>query len=101
MRGDDDGIILKLEFEKAFDSVYYNFLLNTLECLLFGLKWRMWIKALLDSIKTYILVNGSAKEEFIFNKGFRQGDPLSPLLFNIMGEVFSTLVIKAKNKELI
>ena len=49
-------------------------------------KWRMWIKACLESARASILVNGLPTTEFNFGKGIRQGDPLSPLLFIMVME---------------
>lgn len=52
-------------------------------------------------MKASILVNGSPTEEFNFERGLRQGDPLSPYHFNIVGEVFHLLMENAKSKGLI
>lgn len=56
------------------------------------------MKAILESSRISLLVNGSPTDEFVPRKGLRQGDPLSPLLFNIMGEVLSRLLTRAKDK---
>ena len=63
------GIILKLDFEKAFDSVDWNFLLDTLNALGFGHKWISWIKMLISSVKASVLINGSPSKEFHMNLG--------------------------------
>ncbi|XP_063941514.1 uncharacterized protein LOC135149664 [Daucus carota subsp. sativus] len=93
--GRGKGFILKLDFEKAFDSVNWDFLFSTLEAMNFDQKWIRWIKSILESSRISVLVNGSPSKEFSPGKGLRQGDPLSPLLFNIVGEVLNSLMDKA------
>ncbi|XP_058222977.1 uncharacterized protein LOC131332700 [Rhododendron vialii] len=51
-----------------------------------GRKWVSWIKACVTSATMSILINGSPSFEFKMERGLRQGDPLSPLLFNIVAE---------------
>ena len=53
-----DGFILKLDFEKAFDSVDWNFLFKVLQSFGFGDKWTNWIKSILESSRMSVLVNG-------------------------------------------
>ena len=52
----------------------------------FCLKWRKWINACIQSATISILINGSPTKEFAPTRGLRQGDPLAPLLFNIVAE---------------
>ncbi|GKC33733.1 RNA-directed DNA polymerase, eukaryota, reverse transcriptase zinc-binding domain protein [Tanacetum coccineum] len=79
-------LLFKVNFEKAFDSVSWRYLDFMLCNLGFGLTWRSWIKACLESSRTSILVNGSPTFEFNVSRGLRQGDPLSPFLFVIIME---------------
>ena len=51
-------VILKLDFEKAFDTMEHSFILKMLECKGFDDRWCMWIKMLLQSRSSLILLNG-------------------------------------------
>nr|GEW64351.1 RNA-directed DNA polymerase, eukaryota [Tanacetum cinerariifolium] len=87
-------MIFKVDFEKAFDSVRWDYLDDILDKFDFDLKWRGWIQGYHNSAKGSILVNGSPTSEFIFHKGLKQGDPLSPFLFIL---VMESLHISFKN----
>lgn len=66
-----------------------------MEKLGFGVKWIGWIRSFFESIRISVLVNGSPFEEFSPSNGVRQGDPLSPLLFNLATEVLNKMLLKA------
>lgn len=99
--GQVKGLILKLDFEKAFDSVNWEFLLETLQIMGFGVRWRDWIQAILSSARQSVLVNGSPSTEFKMERGLRQGDPLSPLLFILVTQVLHDLLQKAAELNII
>ncbi|GJW83493.1 RNA-directed DNA polymerase, eukaryota [Tanacetum coccineum] len=80
------ALIFKVDFEKAYDSVRWDFLDEILRKFGFGDKWCKWIQCCLQSSKGSILVNGSPTKEFEFGKGLKQGDPLSPFLFILVME---------------
>ena len=64
-------------------------------------KWRSWIQSCISSPKLSVLVNGSPTSQFGIERGLRQGDPLSPFLFNIVTEALSRLFQKASELGLI
>ena len=80
------SFIFKVDFEKAYDSVRWDYLDDVLRRFGFGEKWCSWIQACLHSSRGSVLVNGSPTEEFIFHKGLKQGDPLSPFIFILIME---------------
>ncbi|GKB24540.1 RNA-directed DNA polymerase, eukaryota, reverse transcriptase zinc-binding domain protein [Tanacetum coccineum] len=80
------AVIFKVDFEKAFDSVIWDYLDDVLFKFGFGSKWRAWIRNCLSSSRGSILTNGSPTKEFQFFKGLKQGDPLSPFLFILVME---------------
>nr|GFB25227.1 RNA-directed DNA polymerase, eukaryota [Tanacetum cinerariifolium] len=79
-------LISKVDFEKAYDAVRWDFLDEVLRKFGFGDKWCKWIQCCLKSSRGSILVNGSPTKEFAFGRGFKQGDPLSSFLFILIME---------------
>ena len=51
---------------------------------------------ILKTSRISVLVHGSPSREFTPERGLRQGDPLSPLLFNFIGEVLHCMLTKAE-----
>ncbi|KAC9988342.1 hypothetical protein E3N88_44974 [Mikania micrantha] len=81
------GMLFKIDFEKAYDHINWRFLDAVVEHMEFPLKWRDWIKYLISSVRASVLVNGAPTFEFKYGRGIRQGDPISPFLFLIGMEV--------------
>ncbi|GJU27859.1 RNA-directed DNA polymerase, eukaryota [Tanacetum coccineum] len=65
-------MIFKIDFEKAYDSVRWDYLDDVLNKFGFGTKWRGWIHNCLHSSKGSILVNESPTGEFHFRRGLKQ-----------------------------
>ncbi|KAL4384698.1 hypothetical protein GQ457_15G025740 [Hibiscus cannabinus] len=95
------GVVLKLDFSKAYDCVRWDFLLMVLVKMGFGESWCTWIYECVSSAKVSILINGSPTKEFLMKKGLRQGDPISPFLFITVTEVLHLIIIKASENGLI
>ncbi|RVX03347.1 Transposon TX1 uncharacterized 149 kDa protein [Vitis vinifera] len=89
------GVLCKLDIEKAYDRVSWSFLLVVLKEMGFGERWIKWIDWCISTVKFSVLVNGSPSGFFQSTRGLRQGDPLSPYLFVIAMEVFSSMVRRA------
>ncbi|NAW49846.1 hypothetical protein FGF92_24795, partial [Salmonella sp. gx-f5] len=71
------GILCKLDMEKAYNHVNWNFLLYLLDMCGFGERWRSWISWCISTTRFFILINGSLEGFFASSRGLRQGDPLS------------------------
>ncbi|GKC47229.1 RNA-directed DNA polymerase, eukaryota, partial [Tanacetum coccineum] len=57
------SLVFKVDFEKAYDSVRWDFLDDVLKKFGFGNKWCNWIQECLRSSRVSILVNSSPTEE--------------------------------------
>jgi len=65
----DKCTIIKVDFEKTYDSVNWEFLLYMMTRLDFCNKWIKWIRGCLESSTISVLVNGSPTEQFSPTKG--------------------------------
>ena len=95
------GTLIKLDFQKEYDSVNWNFLKQVMEKLEFGRVWIKWIMDYVTTASMSILLNGSPLKPFKMEKGLRQGDPLSPYLFLLVSEALVYLLKKAEERNLI
>ncbi|KAG9444848.1 hypothetical protein H6P81_016188 [Aristolochia fimbriata] len=91
-KSEEPRIILKLDSKKAFDRVDWDFLEAIMRQIGFGERWIGWIRSCVENASFSLLVNGGVFGHFGSSRGLRQGDPLSPFLFNIMGEGLTSLV---------
>ena len=92
IRRKKSGIVCKLDIEKAYDHLSWEFLTQVLEKMGFGKRWVKWC---VSTTSFSILVNGSPTGFFQNSRGLRQGDPLSPYPFVIGMEALSRLLNRA------
>ena len=93
-------MVFKMDFEKAYDSVSWGFLDYMMMRMGFCERWRKWIHGCMTSASISILINGSPTKEFTPERGLRQGDPLAPLLFNLVAEGLTGLMRNATSKNM-
>lgn len=99
--GPKSSVAIKLDLNKAYDKVCWDFLLKVMERMGFDRRWIVWVQQCICTIKYSINVNGGQICDVMPNRGLRQGDPLSHYLFLLVADVFSLLLHKAiRNKSL-
>ena len=91
------GLLLFLDFEKAFDTVEWPFIQKTFKYYNFGQSLINWIKLCYHNTESCILNNGWASDFFKLERGVRQGCPLSPYLFILCVEVLADAIRKNQN----
>ena len=55
-RSGDEGVVFKIDFEKAYDHVDWSFLKHVLERKGFSSKWRSWMKAFPLQVRQFLLI---------------------------------------------
>jgi hypothetical protein len=96
-RKKQNGLILKLDFEKAYGKVNWNCLQQVLRMRGFPRLWCQWIEKVVTKASVCVRVNDDLGHFFQTGKGLRQGDPLSPILFNLVVDMLTVLIERVKN----
>ncbi|KAJ0469831.1 putative RNA-directed DNA polymerase [Helianthus annuus] len=91
----EKAFMFKIDFEKAYDNVNWDFLMSVMDQMGFPSRWCLWVRGIIQSARSAVLVNGSPTFEFECQKGLRQGDPLSPFLFLIVMEALAGMITRA------
>ena len=82
-----DAIIAQIDFEKAFDSIEWPFLMEALKKYNFGEEFISWISLLYTDIQSCVGNNGYYSKFFTLSRYIRQGCPISVLLFILVAEI--------------
>jgi len=86
--------VLKLDMEKAYDRLEWDFINKCLHELGFHPQWIQWIFKCISSVSYFLLIDGEPKGFFQLTRGIRQGEPLLPYIFILCMEVLTTTLIK-------
>jgi hypothetical protein len=94
-------VIIKIDFEKAFDTIEHQAMLTLMQAKGFRQKWNSWMEAIFSSATSVVLLNGVPGKTFHCRRGVRQGHPLSPLLFVLAADFLQSMINKARAMGLI
>ncbi|KAL0310468.1 UNVERIFIED_CONTAM: hypothetical protein Scaly_2925500 [Sesamum calycinum] len=86
---------VKVDLQKAYDMVDWDYLLAVLRLFKFPNRFIMWIEQCITTASFSISLNGSIHGFFSSSRGLRQGDLISPYLFVLVMESLH-LIIKSK-----
>ena len=87
------GLLLCLDFRKAFDSLEWNFMHSTIEKFKFGQSFSKWVRILYNEPIAMVKVNGFISEPIKQSRGIRQGCPISALLFILSTEILAISIL--------
>ena len=91
------GMLLCLDFEKAFDSLDWEFMVKVLYAFGFGSDICQSVETCYKDIKSAVSVNRRMSSLFSIKKGCRQGDPTSPYLFFLCVEILTIIIRQNQN----
>ena len=83
------GIMMCIDFKKAFDSIEREYILYALKKLNFGPMFIKWVSVIFSNTTSCILNNGHVSSAFHVNCGVRQGCPISSLIYVLSTELLA------------
>jgi hypothetical protein len=85
----------------TFDKVEHEVIIQIMRHKRFPNKWIEWVKGILTSGTSSVLLNGIIGKVFHCGRDVRQGDPLSPLLFVLAPYLLQSIINKSKHNGLL
>ena len=92
---EQNGVIVALDQEKAYDKISHDYLWRTLEKFNFPAHFINAVRSLYKHARSLVIINGEMSTYFQVTRGVRQGDPLSCLLFDLAIEPLACILRKS------
>jgi hypothetical protein len=93
---DKEGIIVFLDFEKAFDTINWKAIFDALTAFNIGPNFIAWVHTIYNESEACVTNNGYSSIFFGLQRGVRQGCPLSAYLFIMVVELLANQIRKSK-----
>lgn len=96
-----NAILVKLDFDKSYDRVRWNFILSMLKWLGFGPKLQAHVRMLFQDANSQIIINNMMTDPFPLQRSIRQGCPLASYLYVITADALGYMLQGARKLKLI
>lgn len=90
-----------MDDQKEFDKVEHHVILEMMQAKGMFSNWIQWIKQILSSGSSSVLLNRVPRKSFQYKRGVRQGDPLSPPLFVLAADLLQLVINEAAARKLL
>lgn len=98
-RSHPNGMVVALDFHKAFDSVRWDLIFATLKWFNFGENFIDYIRIMFADIQSCVTNSGFSSSFFTPVRGIRQGCCALPYLFNLVVEILATMIRQHRDIE--